>query len=208
MQQLTFHSAFAHGALVMAGLIITLGPQNIMAIRHGVARVYALRLAALFIAADALLILLGVTLAKTGFAFSGDKLPALLTFVAVAYLSWIGLNSLSSAFSRDSGKDISMASSAESVSKVLMAGAAVTFLNPGVYLDTLGLIGVLAVKHQPQHWALALGAISTSVVWFLAIVLCGRLCSPLFRSARAWKVLELVAGAVMLVVAWQIYNLG
>lgn len=207
MDKLTFETAFLNGALLMAGLIISLGPQNVMAIRHAVAKSYAVPLAIMFISVDAALIVVGVLLASSGAGIAGDSLPSLLTFVAVAYLSWLALNSLGSSLAgRTSSRQITEESHGQ-FGKVMLAGAAVTFLNPGVYLDTLGLIGTVAVKHQPQQWALALGAISTSLLWFAAIAAGGRLCRPLFNSQLSWRLLDFTAGAVMLLVAWQIFNL-
>ncbi|MCB0346437.1 MAG: LysE family transporter [Bdellovibrionales bacterium] len=207
METLSFQTAYFNGALLMSGLIVSLGPQNVMAIRHGISGSYAVTLAALFIAADAGLIVLGVILASSGASFTGEGLPTTLTFVAVAYLSWLALNSLSSAAARGEQRRTEVSEQHNQLGKVMLAGAAVTFLNPGVYIDTLGLIGVVAVKHQPQQWALALGAISTSLLWFLAIALCGRICRPFFQSDASWRTLDLLAGIVMLSVAWQIFSL-
>lgn len=201
-----FIAAFLQGAFVMAGLIMALGPQNILAVKFSLGgERHARDLIAFFVLSDALLVILGVLFATSSIALF-NSFPSWLVFTAVAYLSWHGLNALQSAFTLKEPEKVANKMEVTSLLETLLLGSAVTFLNPGVYLDTLGLIGGLSAQHQPAHWALASGAIFTSCVWFTGIFLIGKLQLQFFLSGRFWQVLEGVAGVTLLTLAWSVFS--
>ena len=55
--------------------------------------------------------------------------------------------------------------------KALLTAAALTFLNPHVYLDTMLFVGSLANQHHDQKWTFAFGAAIASAVWFYGLAI-------------------------------------
>jgi L-lysine exporter family protein LysE/ArgO len=80
----------------------------------------------------------------------------------------------------------------------LAACAALTFLNPHMYLDTVVLLGTLSGQHATsvRPW-FAAGAITASFVWFSALGVGARLLTPWFAKPVAWRVLDGLIAAVM-----------
>jgi L-lysine exporter family protein LysE/ArgO len=77
--------------------------------------------------------------------------------------------------------------------------AAFTLLNPHVYLDTVLLVGSIGAR-QPADariWFVG-GAAAASVLWFTLLGYGARLLAPLFARPRAWRVLDTLIGATML----------
>ncbi|WP_084127005.1 LysE/ArgO family amino acid transporter [Demequina sp. NBRC 110054] len=79
----------------------------------------------------------------------------------------------------------------------LLAVLAVTWLNPHVYLDTVLFMGTVASTYGDLRWIFAAGAMSGSVVWFLALGYGARLLSGPLSRPGAWRVLDGVIAAVM-----------
>jgi L-lysine exporter family protein LysE/ArgO len=85
---------------------------------------------------------------------------------------------------------------------VLAAAAALTFLNPHVYLDTVLLLGSIANQHGGDgRWVFALGATLGSFLWFFGLAYGARRLAPLFARPAAWRVLDGVIAAVMATIA-------
>ena len=89
-----------------------------------------------------------------------------------------------------------------SVRSAVAQVAGFTFLNPHVYLDTVLLIGSIGAR-QPadaRFWFVG-GAAAASGAWFSTLGFGARLLRPLFRTARAWQVLDTIIGVTMLLLA-------
>ncbi len=77
-------------------------------------------------------------------------------------------------------------------------GAAFTWLNPHVYLDTLGLVGAVSTQFQGgDRRVFAFGAVAASFVFFFGLGYGARLLAPIMRSAMAWRRLDVLIGLVM-----------
>ena len=85
----------------------------------------------------------------------------------------------------------------------LATGAALTWLNPHVYLDTVGLIGAISTQYETGPLKIAFGAaaVSASFVFFFALGYGARLFAPLMQSAKAWRILDLGIALVMWIIA-------
>jgi L-lysine exporter family protein LysE/ArgO len=71
-----------------------------------------------------------------------------------------------------------------------------------VYLDVFLLIGTAGAREpEGARMAFALGAMSVSPVWFVALGYGSRLLAPLFRRASAWRVLDGAIGSMVLLLA-------
>ncbi len=86
-------------------------------------------------------------------------------------------------------------------SSVAATTLALTWLNPHVYLDTVVMLGSVTNQFGQERWVAAAGAITASAVWFIGLGLGARALSrPLSRPAT-WRVLDVIVGLIMLVVA-------
>ncbi|WP_067654819.1 LysE/ArgO family amino acid transporter [Nocardia harenae] len=89
--------------------------------------------------------------------------------------------------------------SAPALGATIATTLALTWLNPHVYLDTVVLLGSFASAHAgADRWYLAAGAMTASVLWFLALGYGARLLGPLFARPGAWRVLDAGIALIML----------
>jgi L-lysine exporter family protein LysE/ArgO len=79
--------------------------------------------------------------------------------------------------------------------------AALTWLNPHVYLDTVILLGSIGNQFVPNQWWFAAGAVVASFVWFFSLGYGAKLLSKYMSSVRFWQVLDVVIALVMFSIA-------
>jgi L-lysine exporter family protein LysE/ArgO len=84
---------------------------------------------------------------------------------------------------------------------VLMTCAALTWLNPHVFLDTVLLPGPIAATRQDGRWWFAVGAIAGSAVWFSTLGYGARFLQPVFARPSAWRVLDALIATTMTMIA-------
>jgi L-lysine exporter family protein LysE/ArgO len=80
----------------------------------------------------------------------------------------------------------------------LLTCAALTFLNPHVYLDTVVLLGALANQHPDGRWLFGVGAVTASAVWFVSLGLGARRLAGLFATPVTWRILDGVIAVTMI----------
>ncbi|MDT5190727.1 MAG: L-lysine exporter family protein LysE/ArgO [Mycobacterium sp.] len=73
---------------------------------------------------------------------------------------------------------------------MLLTCAALTFLNPHVYLDTIVLLGALANQHPDGRWLFGVGAVAASAVWFVSLGLGARRLAGLVATPLTWRILD------------------
>lgn len=182
-----FASAFA--------LILAIGAQNAFVLRQGLLKTHVFPLALFCALSDAVLIIAGVW----GFgaivtAYPG--FPRLMALAGAAFLICYGILRLRAAWRGDYAMQITGQSG--SLGKTLATAAAFTWLNPHVYLDTLGLIGAISTQFAgPARIAFAAGAVASSFVFFFSLAYGARLLAPIMQSARAWRILDVIIAVVM-----------
>ena len=89
------------------------------------------------------------------------------------------------------------AGGSESLGRVLAVMAALTWLNPHVYLDTVVLVGSVSTQYPGRAVAFAAGAVVASFSFFFTLGYGARLLAPLFARPAAWRVLDAVVGTTM-----------
>lgn len=180
-------------------LILAIGAQNAFVLRQGILREHVFWLCLLCAASDALLILAGVV----GFGAMVAALPALPKFMAIAGAAFlIAYGAIRFRAAWKGGNQIRTDGQASTLWSTLATGAAFTWANPHVYLDTLGLIGAVSTQYTgSDKTAFAVGAVSASFVFFFGLGYGARLMAPLMRSARAWQVFDAGVALVMWVIA-------
>ncbi len=190
-----------------AALILPLGPQNAFVMNQGIRRQYHLMTAFLCSVSDLLLICAGI-FGGSALLMQSPWLLALVTWGGVAFLLWYGFGAFKTAASRDI-----VLSQAEVMKqgrwKIIATMLAVTWLNPHVYLDTFVVLGSLGgqLDAEPKRW-FALGTISASIIWFFGLALLASWFAPRLRTPKAQRVINLIVGLVMWVIAIQLAKDG
>ena len=193
-------SPFITGFALGFSLILAIGAQNAFVLRQGLARSHVFWLVLFCATSDALLVSAGVL----GFgAIVGrfPQLPQIMAWAGAIFLFAYGALRFWSAWKGDYAMQLSGKSAA--LWPTLATAAAFTWLNPHVYLDTVGLIG--AVSTQYLEWEprliYGLGAILASYVFFFSLGYGARYLSPVMRSADSWRRLDVLIGAIMWMLA-------
>ena len=194
-------SAFTTGFAVSATLIVAIGAQNAFVLRQGLRREYVLLIVAFCALAGLILISAGVA-GVSSVLGQAPRLTLILTAAGTVFLGWYGIQALARA--RSAGTmDVVEGTRRTSLRSVVAQVAGFTFLNPHVYLDTVLLIGSIGAR-QPSYdarfWFVG-GAAAASGAWFSTLGFGARLLRPVFRTPRAWQVLDTIIGVTMLVLA-------
>lgn len=192
-------SAMTSGLLAGLTLIVAIGAQNAYVLRQGLRREHVGAVVAVCALSDVVLIIAGVA----GIGVLVERAPTALVVVrwlGIAFLTVYGLMSLWRALTAEG---LQAAGSAQTSRRgVIARAAALTWLNPHVYLDTVLLLGGIAATHGAQgRWWFGAGACVASVLWFVGLGFGARRAHRLLSSARAWQVLEVLIGITMLAIA-------
>jgi L-lysine exporter family protein LysE/ArgO len=188
------------GFATSLSLILAIGAQNAFVLRQGLLRAHVLPLVLLCALSDAALITAGVA----GFGAAVQAVPALPAIFAgfgAAFLTVYGALRLRAAWR---GEDsLALGGTSKGLWPTLAAGAAFTWLNPHVYLDTLALVGAVSTRFAglPLKTAFGIGAAAASFVFFFALGYGARLLAPLMQSRRAWQILDGLIALTMWAIA-------
>lgn len=160
-------NAILAGFALGGGLIVAIGAQNAFVIRQGVLNSHVFWICLFCSLSDTILIWAGTY----GLGTILDVLPWLLKVMqygGAAFLIWYGIKA-----ARRVLKPEALSDSSKTTSNLFMAlatCAALTWLNPHVYLDTVVLVGTIAnARPLGEQAAFALGASLASFAWFFAI---------------------------------------
>ena len=193
-------SAAITGFFTSITLILAIGAQNAFVLRQGLLHSHIFILCLFCGASDALLITAGVA----GFGYIVDLAPWLPTVMAFGgaaflilygvtriYAVWLGEYAL-----KTNGQIIGLW-------PTLGVAAALTWLNPHVYLDTLGLIGAVSTQYTDtsEKWAFGIAATLASFVFFFSLGYGARLLAPYMKSTYTWRILDLIIGLTMFAIA-------
>ena len=199
-----FYSAWIAGFTVCASLIVSIGAQNLYVLRQAVHGEHVKACVALCVLSDGLLVALGVA----GMAQMLASYPVLaqyLTLGGAAFLLAYGLFALRRMWL---APDAAMhadkrAMAPRSLMSVIAALAAITLLNPHVYLDTVLLMGSIGAQQQGvSRWTYVIGAACASLSWFVLLAFAGQRMKGIFANPKAWRVMDGVTGVMMLSLAW------
>jgi len=194
--------ALVAGLLTGLSLIVAIGAQNAFVLRQGLLRQHVGPVVAVCAVSDLVLITAGVA----GIGAIVQHAPTALTVVrwlGVAFLTAYGVRSLWR--SRHAETLHAAAADAPRLRAAVIQAVALTWLNPHVYLDTVLLLGSIAAHHGPTgKWWFAAGAGLGSILWFTGLGYGARFLAPLLSRPRAWQVLDVLIGLVMLAIAAQL----
>ncbi len=182
-------------------LIVAIGAQNLFVLRQGLRREHVGAVVLVCALSDVVLIAAGVA----GAGALLDAVPWLGTAMrwggAAFLLGYAFLAARRALRPSDDALDADAHGLRASLPSVVATAAALTWLNPHVYLDTLVLMGSVAAGHGVDRWAFGVGAMVASALWFTSLGYGARLLRPVFARPRAWRVLDGVVAVVMTAIA-------
>jgi L-lysine exporter family protein LysE/ArgO len=174
-------------------LIIAIGSQNAFLLQQGLRGGAVAPLVVICAVSDLVLIGLGVS----GIGVVLKQWPTAMGAVGVGGgLFLLGYGALAA---RRAFRPSVMAVGEEQtpLRKAVLACVGFTWLNPHVYLDTVLLLGSVAVAHGDGRWLFGLGACIASAVWFSALGFGARRLAGVFARPAAWRVLDVLIAVTM-----------
>ena len=189
-------SAATTGFLTSFALILAIGAQNAFVLKQGIMRSHVFWVCLTCAASDALLITAGVA----GFGVivtQFPSLPRIMSLGGAAFLIFYGLTRFIATYK---GSDqMALSSKPATLRNTLMICLALTWLNPHVYLDTLGLIGAVSTQftNVAQKVAFGIGAVVASFVFFFVLGYGARYLAPIMQTTRTWQILDVLIGLLM-----------
>ncbi|MDA5094812.1 LysE/ArgO family amino acid transporter [Aliiroseovarius sp. KMU-50] len=177
-------------------LILAIGAQNAFVLRQGLLRKHVFPLSLFCALSDALLISAGVL----GFGALVTALPMLPVVMALSGAGFlIVYGSMRFLAAWRGGYEMELTGNSRSLTATLAIAAAFTWLNPHVYLDTLGLIGAISTSYASwdARISFGFGAVLSSFVFFFSLGYGARLLAPIMTRPASWRVLDVIIGVVM-----------
>lgn len=188
--------AFAAGFALSISLILAIGAQNAFVLRQGLRRAHVGPVVAVCCASEAALIFSGVA----GFGVITRAAPWALEAMrwgGTAFLVAYGLRSLRAAFANTQALTTD-GNATQSLRSALATTALLTWANPHVYLDTVGLIGAVSTTYDAGRWVFGSGALTASCVFFVILGYGAGALAPFFARPKAWAWLDGFVGITML----------
>jgi len=191
----TIVSGFGFGL----SLIIAIGAQNAFVLRQGLRREHVTAVVLLCTLSDIALILagiagLGTLIQQAAWLLVVARIGGALFLLVYAFLSIRRALKPQALTAETSGTGMTLTAA-------LSTAFALTWLNPHVYIDTVLLLGSIGATYEDARWWFALGACLGSVLWFSALGYGSRYLRPLFAKPGAWRVLDILIAAIMVVLA-------
>lgn len=193
--------AVIQGFVVGGGLIIAIGPQNAFVLNQGLKQQHVFLTALVCSLIDIVLISTGVFGLGELFQLHAVLVEMARWFGAI-FLTFYGVSSFKSALHPKTLRNENLKSATTSTKKIIFILLSLGFLNPHAYLDTVVLIGSIAAQHPGNaRFFFGLGAALASIVWFFGIAYGARILTPFFKKESSWRILDIIIGGVMLVIA-------
>jgi L-lysine exporter family protein LysE/ArgO len=185
------------GLLTGLALIAAVGAQNAFLLRQGLRREHVAPLVALCALSDIVLIAAAVL----GVGAMAQTWPAFMTvarFGGAAFVIGYGLLAAWRAL-RPQESLVASGVAARGLGRSLATMAALTWLNPHLYLDMV-VLGSIATSHGPDRWWYYLGLCVASVSWFSALGFGSARLQPFFARPRSWQLLDAAIAVVMVTI--------
>ena len=188
--------AYSTGLMLSLSLILAIGSQNAFVLRQGILRQHVLPTVLFCAVADTVLIITGVFGLPLLIADFLEQIGPWVFGGAAVWLFGYGVLRVRDLFD-NKVQEVGIRP-VGSVWTTLGAAAALTFINPHVYLDTVVLIGTISLQFAGMNkLAFGAGAATASFVFFPALGYGGYLLSNLMSQPQAWRVLNGVIAIIM-----------
>jgi L-lysine exporter family protein LysE/ArgO len=194
-------AASTTGFLTSFALILAIGAQNAFVLKQGIMRSHVFWVCLTCAVSDALLITAGVV----GFGIvvtQYPSLPGIMSLGGAAFLTFYGLTRFIAAYK--GGDQMTLSSKPAPLGATILICLSLTWLNPHVYLDTLGLVGAVSTQFtdQAQKIAFGIGAVAASFVFFFSLGYGARFLAPIMQTPRTWQILDVLIGLLMWYLAY------
>ena len=192
--------ASATGFATGFSLILAIGAQNAFVLRQGLLRAHVFWICLVCALSDAALISAGVVLAG-GMGSRTDWPMDWIAWATAAFLTVYGAMAAWRASSP--GRLLASERGPQALGGALLTCLALTWLNPHVYVDTVGLIGGVSTgfRETVEKTAFGGGAVAASFVFFFGLGYGARLIAPAFSRPRAWVLMDTAIALVMFALA-------
>jgi L-lysine exporter family protein LysE/ArgO len=199
---LTFPT-FTAGMVLSLSLIMAIGPQNAHVLRMGLTRQHVWLTVAVCMVSDVLLIAMGVLgLAQLGGL--SDKLMGAMVGAGALFLAVYGWQAFQR-FLRPVATPIGIVADNTQAAQPLtvtrrqavLSALAFTWLNPHAWIDTAVLIGTASLAYGSDNAVFGLGAMTGSMVWFLALGGATFWLGRRLNSLHIWRVLDGLVALMM-----------
>jgi L-lysine exporter family protein LysE/ArgO len=199
---MTSTAAFVQGWLMMAGLIVAIGAQNALVLRQGLARAHVGAVVALCTVSDIVLVVIGV-FGLGALAAASPVAMSAMRFGGAVFLLWCAWRAARRAW-HDSGA-LETRGPGNGLGATLATTAALTWLNPHVYLDTVVLLGAVGAQQAPAlRTPFAAGASVASAMWFVTLGYGAAALAPWLARRHTWRVIDAGVAVVMASIAFQL----
>lgn len=199
-------TTFKLGLLLGLSIIISIGAQNLFVIQQAMRNEYAYICAFTCVICDLILITLGVT-GASALIIGVPVIKLALLVLGILFLVWYGAAAIKRGVNGEAvAQNVELLrngqSAASSLSKIILLGLSFSLLNPQAILDTVVIIGSSANHYvaYAKYYFVA-GAVAASLLWFIGLAAFAKYLSHKLMNKTFWQSLELVSGALMLVVA-------
>jgi L-lysine exporter family protein LysE/ArgO len=192
-------TALLAGFALSFSLILAIGAQNAFVLRQGLRRAHVGAVVAVCCLSEAALIFAGVA----GFGAVAARAPwaiEAMRWGGAAFLVVYGLRSLRAALTTTEALEAG-GPAEQSLRAAIVTTLLLTWANPHVYLDTVGLIGAVAATYGADRWMFGTGALLASILFFVLLGFGARALAPIFARPGAWRALDAVVGVTMLALA-------
>lgn len=200
-------ATFIEGLTVSVALLVAIGPQNAYLLRQGLRHRHVAAVATTCFVSDVALISAGV-LGVGAIIATSEALKFWLGWGGAAFLLWFAFRSARSALNPEAISQEAIDQSAGDAAgkgprTAVVHALAFTFLNPWVYMDTMGIVGTYSVKYATdvERWTFLVGACTASALWFYGLGYGAKKAAPLFAKPVTWRVLDGFITVMMLFVA-------
>jgi L-lysine exporter family protein LysE/ArgO len=195
-------NAALSGFSLALSLILAIGAQNAFVLKQGLKREHVFLVCLTCAGSDAILILLGVMGMSIVIA-QAPWLTTVMRYGGAAFLLLYGARSFIMAWK--SSEVLKQSEGTKTaLLPTLLTCAALTWLNPHVYLDTVLLIGSVSTQFPDGKAAFAAGGMLASFVFFFSLGYGAVLLRPIFARPMSWRVLEVVVGITMWAIAYKL----
>jgi L-lysine exporter family protein LysE/ArgO len=182
------------GFLTTMTLIAAIGAQNAFVLRQGIRGEHVIPVIALCTVSDLILIAAGIAGVGAIITAHPDALTVAKLGGAV-FLIGYGVLAARRAFRPSTLNPTGKAPAR--LAEVLVTCAALTWLNPHVYLDTVVLLGSIANENRDQRWLFGAGAVMASALWFTGLGLGAKRLAGLFATPLTWRILDGAIAVIM-----------
>lgn len=183
-------------------LILAIGAQNAFVLKQGLKQQHIFWVCLICALSDSVLILLGIF----GFSSVIHKFPYIVMgakYFGALFLICYGACNFYNAFKRTTSLQPSELNQ-DGLKNIIYITLAFTWLNPHVYLDTVILVGAIAIQFSDQIYLFALGTILASWIFFFSLGYGATYLQPLLSKPRSWKILDCCICLVMWIIAIQL----